>query len=650
MAILLATLMATGSYGFVISEQPDRHGSKNRSDIITIDDQLTDNLKDLSIDSSTDRFPNRSAISSSTLPELLIETLLEVITDSASTGYAEVAAVQNGDKFHDDGVKCLTPYLLLYDEYHDRIDPEIRRKIDELLQFDLQTAEMIESPSGRFRLYFYRDGDNAVPPDDSNNSGIPDYVENAAEYADESWDIQVDELGFEDPVADESLAIWIQYTGPQTYGYTVVDGETIRIVVHNTFFNFPPNDDPDGHQLGALKVTIAHELKHAIQFATNRWRGNAGSFNWVEMDATMMENIVYPQVNDYYNYIGGTNGIFGNPRRSTPVAYSHVTWMLFYAEFLGMSYWVDTWREIRDDHIVLMVNAMKQAFPSGLVTSEAAMSKTAPLEAASAETNPFTPAGITFIESREKLFVELFARNNLWHATSGSRTIPGYGFIESHAYPDAIMEQSHDFVPEDYRDTGQLERMSGTYRMFSPGPGQIGPVSISASHDHDHLAVGLLGYRRDGTFAEWIVTTGAGGINSVNGTFEATSPFSAVELDSFIVTIVNANSEEPITYTLEMEIISIPEVATLEPNYPNPFSGTSGQPGTTITFSVPESERVTLIVYDITGREVDRMFDRVVEPGRYSVPFSAEGLASGVYIYRMRAGNVQETGKMTLIR
>ena len=529
-----------------------------------------------------------------------------------------------------DPIKCLTPWIMLYGEDASLVAPYIRQKIEQIDRHEILDAEEYLSPSGRFRLLFRRDGFHAVPDEDVSGTAIPDYIERAAEYADYSWQRQVAEIGFVDPVGATPLTIEFRNIGTRTYGYTVRDGETTRIVVHNTFLNFPPNDDPEGNQLGALKVTIAHELKHSIQFATNRWQGDAGSTHWVEMDATMMENTVFPQVNDYYNYIGGTAGIFGNPGRSTPVAYSHVTWSLFFAEHLGMSYWVDAWEQVRRDPLIPMIRAMRRALDNGHDAGNPGQYGSDPYD---------SDQGVS-------RFRELFVRNHLWHATSGSRTVDGYGFTESAAYPDAANELVPAPVPEPYMDTGQLSTLSAAYRMLYPGTGQVGQISITATHDHDNLGIGVLAYRRDGTVMEWMPSGALDG----NGVTRGFSPFSVATVDSFLLVVANADRSSPVSYQLDVFIESIPDVIVLEQNFPNPFSEAAGNPGTTITFSVPEREYVRLSVYDVTGRKVVLLMDGEADPGRYSVPFDAKGLASGVYIYRLQAGGVRKTGKMTFLR
>jgi hypothetical protein len=89
----------------------------------------------------------------------------------------------------------------------------------------------------------------------------------------------------------------------------------------------------------------------------------------------------------------------------------------------------------------------------------------------------------------------------------------------------------------------------------------------------------------------------------------------------------------------------IPSSFKLYQNYPNPFN-----PMTTIEFEIPERANVKLIVYDILGREVGKLVDKELEPGRYKVNFEASELSSGVYFYRLEAGKFADVKKMLLVK
>jgi len=88
-----------------------------------------------------------------------------------------------------------------------------------------------------------------------------------------------------------------------------------------------------------------------------------------------------------------------------------------------------------------------------------------------------------------------------------------------------------------------------------------------------------------------------------------------------------------------------PDGYSLSQNYPNPFN-----PVTKISITVSTGGYVTLKVYDITGREVNRLSAEYMQCGRYEVEFNGNDLSSGVYYFTMHVGNFRETKRMLLIK
>jgi len=88
-----------------------------------------------------------------------------------------------------------------------------------------------------------------------------------------------------------------------------------------------------------------------------------------------------------------------------------------------------------------------------------------------------------------------------------------------------------------------------------------------------------------------------------------------------------------------------PKEFSLEQNYPNPFN-----PSTTINFSIPNEELVSLKVFNSLGEEVIELVNESKPAGNYSVPFDASGLASGIYLYKIIAGGFIQTRKMILVK
>ena len=91
--------------------------------------------------------------------------------------------------------------------------------------------------------------------------------------------------------------------------------------------------------------------------------------------------------------------------------------------------------------------------------------------------------------------------------------------------------------------------------------------------------------------------------------------------------------------------IDIPERFSLSQNYPNPFN-----PTTTIEFSLPQSGFVTLKVYNILGEEVATLVSKELNEGKYKYEWNANSLASGVYLFRIKAGKFQAVKKMILMK
>ena len=99
-------------------------------------------------------------------------------------------------------------------------------------------------------------------------------------------------------------------------------------------------------------------------------------------------------------------------------------------------------------------------------------------------------------------------------------------------------------------------------------------------------------------------------------------------------------------YSDEIEVeVNFPDKFSLEQNYPNPFN-----PSTIIQYAVSSKQLVQIKVFDVLGNEIMTLVDEEKSAGTYEIEFSAEGLASGIYIYKMQTGSFVDIKKMSLIR
>ncbi|MDX2128160.1 MAG: T9SS type A sorting domain-containing protein [Chloroherpetonaceae bacterium] len=130
-----------------------------------------------------------------------------------------------------------------------------------------------------------------------------------------------------------------------------------------------------------------------------------------------------------------------------------------------------------------------------------------------------------------------------------------------------------------------------------------------------------------------------------SGNFLKAFNLSAAELGQFgIATKTNRNPTAALLNTPRKEA-GRPTGYELAQNYPNPFN-----PATTIRYSVPSVENVSLKIYDVLGREVATLVNTRQTAGNYSVTFNAANLSSGVYFYRLQTGSFSTTRKMMLIK
>ncbi len=218
--------------------------------------------------------------------------------------------------------KCGTPILMQFERMRPQLSDETIRIINTYLSNSTRDLRSIYlTPGGHFSIDYLTTGTNAVPSADTDTSGVPDYVERAAEFLDLTWTQELDSAGFGAPNhtgGDGRYNVSFENLGAGFYGYcdpSGVDGnELTHLVLSSTFSGMGGNDDPEGTVMGAMKVTCAHEFKHASQRVNSGW---SETIYWNELDATWAEEFVFDYVNDsMHNFMG-----YGDP-------FSHPHWGL----------------------------------------------------------------------------------------------------------------------------------------------------------------------------------------------------------------------------------------------------------------------------------------------------------------------------------
>jgi len=206
-------------------------------------------------------------------------------------------------------IKSATPYIdEAYDNW-DILDPDQQSTLSALLARPT-TELMYISPDGHFAINYDTTGLGAVPLEDLDEDGIPDFVERIGLYVDSSYRFYHYELGYLRPPEDGDTLydIFILRLG-NYFGGTFREGPgdsswndyESHIELNNNYSFALPNDDPEGKEIGAMKVTCAHEYFHATQLAY-AYKPSPDLW-WTEGSAVFFEDVVFDVVNDHYYYL-----------------------------------------------------------------------------------------------------------------------------------------------------------------------------------------------------------------------------------------------------------------------------------------------------------------------------------------------------------
>jgi hypothetical protein len=399
------------------------------------------------------------------------------------------------------------------------LDDDIRAELDARLA-DIQGPGTSTYTTAHFKIEYATSGPDApTPADVAPANGIPDFVEWTGAACEQAWATEVTQLGYTAPaVANGQNARYpVTYQAQESYGYTtVISGQETRMVLHPTYAGFPFNDDPEGDAIGALRITVAHELKHAIQRMYSPWTEGG----WLELDATWIEDVVFDAVNDYRNFIRGSGSPFTDPSlplfQSSFASYEDCNWETYLAATLGFDHLRAFWERRRD-------------FPGESVLL-------------SWQQN-FAAAG-TSIAGVWRDYVA-------WNFASGEHAAPGYGYEEASTYPTTPSTFVHEALP-------------------------VGPISwpVNGSAASAHLISNVsatLGGTPEFTFSgapgnDWQVTLlihpRAGGIVPitvvpVSGMATVQAPFDWGEIDWAAMVVGNPTpANPPISYSFSARAIA----------------------------------------------------------------------------------------------
>jgi FlgD Ig-like domain len=366
-------------------------------------------------------------------------------------------------------LKCGSSLVREFQEMSGDLHDDLAAKISDYLE-PLQTQAAVTSASGRFQLTYSLTGEHAVSALDIDPpNGIPDFVERVAGYLDHAWETEIVGGGFTAPVSVGG-PYTVSFQAMAAYGYTVVENPVAgatRIVMHNNFEDFPPNDDPEGDRWGAAKVTAAHELKHASQYAASRWSEGG----WIELDAVWAEELVCDEVNDYYHFLTGESPL-RRPDLSLDFggsgSYEDVVFQIWMEQIWGVAIIRDFWSQRQSDESATVMETWEQ-----------------------------------LLVDRGTSLAAAWAQFTAWNYGTDLRATPAIGYEEAKEYPcgsaDAV--QIDTFVSR----SGLVEHLAAhTFRLdgfreLAFGPEDRLEIELLGASQTDPLTLAVHITRRDGS-------------------------------------------------------------------------------------------------------------------------------------------------------
>lgn len=579
-----------------------------------------------------------------TLYALLITKLIsQELNQSALT-------LNNNLSYKDDLRYHLTPFLLEIAKNGKSFSSEKKHKLESLgFDFNMplvsrKSVKRSESDgldksydSGIIRFHYTTSGYHAVNNSDINGNSIPDYVDSVAMIFNNVTNLLHNKMGYFQPPSDgyyssdrdkggsEHYDVYIRNLSSRYYGYvqpeefaqSTGDNEksisrkeknafTSYMAMRNNYKNFPLEE------LMNIKVTIAHEYYHAIQFGYDGWEKP-----WLlESSAVWMEEEIYDEINDCYQYM---EEWFNFPHRSLDESGYH-----WYGSFIFFEY--------IEQHMGGNSTIRK-------ILDQSAISDSREIDGSHlAIDNALNKLGYSFQQALNGMSIANFIMSS--QSNSGD-----FSYEEAESYPvnrPAILQKiNFEMGNVDTIKSISLSRFGSEYiQIFSTTPVQIDLKNISGPFSD--IQMNSIITKNDDSYL--ILST-----PSIN--------IDPLDIKSIHLSIV---SQDSLSNNWDYNIIirdgksgtnsNVPMDFNLSNPYPNPFNGL-------IKFSVYmlRDTRITIDVYDITGRKVDQLYNDKLNSGNHNFTWHGKNIAknklsSGIYYIKVATEINQEWKKITFIK
>ena len=520
---------------------------------------------------------------------------------------------------------------------------------------------------GFFRFHYTLTGDDAVDYTDADQSGVPDYIDSILVIFSSINLINFDTLGYNRPPSDDWYTnqenggsdhydVYIFELDPGYYGYvqaenyaqqediinrgnnensdfTEINAMVSFMALRNNYVGFPNSE------INNLKVTSAHEFFHAIQYGYDGWE-----FGWVkEATATWMEELIFDEINDCYQYL---EDFFDSPE--LPFNYDTNRG---YGSYIYFSYITENWTN--NDFIryfwenSIQFDSFFQDYSiDALIIS-------------------FNNYGLDF----ETVTQNFLMANGL---TSSEDVYNPFTYEEANNFPMNYPELDDEIHLSGNETSLSISTETGTFAaqyylitidsLFSASAnGCCIEIDLSSPYNPDTNITAFL------TSIEFRPTFSADDITLSNSI-----SIDPLGLDSIILVVSGFNYNYTIIsdygdiewgdVEFSLNILTpdllgndkisknIPQVISLDQNFPNPFNGS-----TTIHYNVPFQTKIDIIIFDLNGRLVRLISSESKAPGNYRFRWDGTNnignfVGSGPYFYQVNSSHSTIIKKMLYVK
>lgn len=495
-------------------------------------------------------------------------------------------------------------YQLAVREIYNQLSSELKKTFDKMVALPSRQDSAF-SPTGRFIMHFDRSGPNAVPAEDLLANGIPDFIDSAGVFLDYCWQIEVEQLGYRQPLGSDGqpvLTYAILFTNLSDYGFTHVidalgDGKFSSYIEMDNDFQ---SNALYTRGLDGLRVTCAHELHHAIQLS---YRFRSKEIFIFEMTGTWIEEIVYSDINDYFQYLPhifnnyGSIALTGRDFRSE---YGNSIFL----HMLSQKYGQDIVRQIWERLII-------EEAPDALNSS---------------------------LEEQGGTFKNALNDYGKWMYFTGDRSLPSFFYAEADSYPQITINNNFIFTGnENYNDTFLIRPYSFNYFKAERVRNVRSLLRAKPQTAGSHIRVNF--------FNEDLLNR-----EPTNGSSNSQLIVNQTGKDIIIAVSNSSDKADSVYFSFIADTSVTPDSSAHNQVAfgPNPVKVDDGKPR--FFYAVPA--RSEIIIMDLNQKPVKILKNSLNTSARLQWDLkdsNGQLVNSGVYFYVSRGGNKNTIGKIAVV-